>query len=148
MELIDLLNFVIIFQITSFSSDLTEMVNFPAWIPDCYPHSPAPWHLFISSGASICFTMAFPPLGNLNHVAVSFSIYFPSNSTGNALFHYIAYGYSRADCDGLCAHLKNVPCKDILQLSAYIASEFCECVQVGILLLLHLIKQNCMQKFF
>ena len=93
--------------------------------------------------------MAFPALGNFNHVFVSVSIDFPSNSKGNALFHYILYGYSRADCDGLRAYLKNVPCKVILKLSAYAAaSEFCECVQVGILLPLHLIKQNCLQKLF
>ena len=35
---------------------------------------------FISSDASICFTMAFPPLGNSDHVVVSVSIDFPSNS--------------------------------------------------------------------
>ena len=36
--------------------------------------------LFISSGASICFTTTFPPLGNSYHVVVSVSIDFPSNS--------------------------------------------------------------------
>ena len=34
--------------------------------------------LLISSDASICFTMAFPPLGNSDHVEVSVSIDFPS----------------------------------------------------------------------
>ena len=60
----------------SISNDLTEVVNFPTLIPDCYSHSPALLDLFLSSGASICSTMAFPPLGNSNHV-VSVSIDFP-----------------------------------------------------------------------
>ena len=47
------------------------------------------------SDASICFTMAFPPLGNSDHVVVSVSIDFPSNSQRDAPFHRIGYGYSR-----------------------------------------------------
>ena len=46
-------------------------------------------------------------------------------------FHRIVYDYSLADWDGLCGHLKDVPWKDILRLSAS-ACEFCEWVQVGI----------------
>ena len=73
------------------------MVNFPTRISDCDSHSRALLDLFISSDASICSTMAFPPLGNSDHVVVSVSIDFPSNSKRDALFHRIAYGYSRAD---------------------------------------------------
>ena len=76
--------------------------------------------------------MAFPPLGNSNHV-VSVSIGFPSYSQRHAPFHYIAYDYSRADWDGLRDHLGDVPWEDIFKLSASAAaSEFCEWVQVGI----------------
>ena len=57
-------------------------------------HSPAILDLFLSSDASICFTVAFPLLGNSAHVVVSISIDFPSNSQQNALFHRIAYDYS------------------------------------------------------
>ena len=64
----------------SISNDLTEMVNFPTWIPDCDSHSPALSDLFLSSDANICSTMAFPQLGNSDHVFVSVSIGFPSNS--------------------------------------------------------------------
>ena len=64
----------------SISNDLTQMVNFPTRIPDCDSHSPALLDLFISSDASICSTMAFPPLGNSDHVVVSASIDFLSNS--------------------------------------------------------------------
>ena len=64
----------------SFSNDLTQMVNFPNRIQDCDSHSPAFLDLFPSSGASICSTIAFPPLGNPDHVIVSASIDFPSNS--------------------------------------------------------------------
>ena len=62
------------------SNDLTQMVNFPTRIPDCDSHSPALLDLFISSDASICSTMAIPPLGIFDHVVVSFSIDFPTYS--------------------------------------------------------------------
>ena len=79
----------------NFSNDLTQTVNFPTRIPDCDSHSPALTHLFISSDANICSTMVFPPLGNSDHVAVSVSIDFPSNSQRDPPFHRIAYDYSR-----------------------------------------------------
>ena len=63
----------------SISNDLTQMVNIPTRIPDCDSHSPALLDLFISSNASIGSTMAFPPLGNSDHVVVSVSIDFPSD---------------------------------------------------------------------
>ena len=66
------------------------MVNFPTQIPDCDSHSPALLDLFLSSDASICSTMAFRPLENSDHVVVSVSIDFPTNSQRNALFHRIA----------------------------------------------------------
>ena len=81
----------------SISNDLTQMVNFPTRIPDCDSHSPALLDLFLSSDASICSTMAFPPLGNSDHVVVSVSIDFPSNSQQDAPFHCLAYYYSCAD---------------------------------------------------
>ena len=66
-------------------------------------------HLFISSDTSICSTMAFPPLGNSDHVVVSVSIDFPTNSQQDAPFYYIAYEYSRADWNGLGDHLRDLP---------------------------------------
>ena len=63
----------------SISNDLTQMVNFPTRIPDCDSHSPALLDLFISSDASICSMMAFPPFGNSDHILVSVSIDFPIN---------------------------------------------------------------------
>ena len=117
----------------SISSDLTQIVNFPTCIPDCDSHSPALLVLFISSDASICSTMAFPPLGNSDHVVVSISIGFPINSKQDTPFHCMAYDYSRADWDGLRYHLRDVPWEDIFKLSASAAaSEFGEWVQVGI----------------
>ena len=77
--------------------------------------------------------MAFPPLGNSDHVVVSVSIDFPINSKQDALYHRIAYDYSCADWDSLCDHLVDVPWEDIFKLSASaVVSEFCEQVQVGI----------------
>ena len=109
------------------------MVNFPPRIPDCDSHSPAFLDLFISSDASICSTMAFSPLGNYDHVAVSFSIDFPSSSQWDAPFHCIAYDYSHTDWDNLRDHLRDVKREDIFKPKASAAaSEFCEWVPVGI----------------
>ena len=69
--------------------------------------------------------MAFPRLGNSDHVVVSVSIDFPTNSEWDAPFHCIAYDYSHADWDGLRDHLRDVSWKDIFKLSASAAaSEF------------------------
>ena len=115
----------------SISNDLTQIVNFPSWIPGCDSHSPVLLDLFISSDASICSTMTFPPLGNSDHVVVSVSIDFPINTKQDTLFHRLAFHYS--DWDGLRDHLRDVPWGDIFKLCAYTAaSEFCEWVQVGI----------------
>ena len=98
-----------------------------------FPYSPAILDLFRSSDASISSTMAFPPLGNSDHVFVTVSIDFPSNSQWDASFHRIAYDYSCADWDGLCDHLRDVPREDIFKHGASAAaSEFCQWVQVGI----------------
>ena len=77
--------------------------------------------------------MAFPPLGNSDHVVVSVSIDFRINSKADASFHRIAYDYSRVDWDGLRHHLSDAPWENIFKLSASAAaSEFCEWVQVRI----------------
>ena len=44
-------------------------------------------------------------LGNSDHVVVSVSIDFPSNSQRDVPFHHVAYDYSRADWDSLRDHL-------------------------------------------
>ena len=109
------------------------MVNFATWIPDCDSHSPALLDLFISSDASIGSTMAFPPLRNSDHVVVSVSIDFPTNSQQDAPFHCIAYDCSCADWDGFCDHLRDVPWEDLFKLGpSAAASELCEWVQVGV----------------
>ena len=77
--------------------------------------------------------MTFSPLGNSDHVVVSVSIDFPSNSQLDASFPHLAYDYSCADWDGLCDHLRDVPWEDIFKLSASAdASEFFEWAEVGI----------------
>ena len=78
VELIDLVNSVVI------SNNFTQNVNFPTGIPDCGSHSPALLDLFLSSDASVCSTIVFLPLGNSDHVLVSVSIDFPSNSQQDA----------------------------------------------------------------
>ena len=66
--------------------------------------------------------MAFPTRGNSDHLVVSVSIDFPSNSQQDSLFHHIAYGYSCADWDGLRDHLRDVPGEDIFKLGASAAA--------------------------
>ena len=68
--------------------------------------------------------MAFPPLGNSDHVVVSVSIDFPLNLKWDAPFHCIAYDYSHADRDGLCDHLRDFPWEDIFKLGASSAKSF------------------------
>ena len=59
---------------------------------------------FLSSDNSICSTMTFPPLGNSDHVVVSVSTDFPSNSKWDCPFQCIAYDYSCANWDSNCDH--------------------------------------------
>ena len=84
VEMIDLVNSVIIF--------LSQM-TLHRWLTFLHRsqndfHSP--WSCsygFISSDAIICSTVAFPPLGNFDHVVVSVSIDFLSNLQRDARFH-------------------------------------------------------------
>ena len=88
VELMDLVNSVIIFL---------SQTNLLRWLTFLLAYHSALLNLFISSDASICSTMAFPSLGNSDHVVVSVSIDFPSYPQRDAPFHRIAYDYSRAD---------------------------------------------------
>ena len=77
--------------------------------------------------------MAFPPLGNSDHVVVSVSIDLPINSKQDAPFQHMAYNYLCADWDDLRDNLRVVPQKHIFKFSTSIAgSKFCEWIQVGI----------------
>ena len=70
---------------------------------------------------------------NSDHVVVSVSIDFPTNSKQDTLFHCVAYDYSRADWDGLRDYLLDVLWEDIFKLKTSVAaSEFCEWFQAGI----------------
>ena len=93
MELINLVNSVIIF--------LSQM-NLLRWLTFLLGSQTVIlivllfWISFFLD-ASICSTMAFPLFGNSDHLLVSVSIDFPSNSQRDSPFHRIAYDYSRAD---------------------------------------------------
>ena len=111
----------------SISNDLGQMVNFRTQIPDCNSHSPALLDLFLFSDTSICSAMAFPPLGNFDHVVVSVSIDFPINSKQDARFIESLMTIL------VLIGMRDVPWEDIFKLSACAAvSEFYEWVQVGI----------------
>ena len=81
--------------------------------------------LFIFSDTRIFSTMAFPLLGNSDHVVASISIDFPINSEQDALFHCVAYDYSYADWDCLHDQLRDVLWEDIFNLSASWSIERC-----------------------
>ena len=92
--------------------------------------------------------MAFPPLGNSDHILVSVSIDFPSNSQRDAPFYGIAYDYSCADWGGLCHHLRDVPWEHIFKLGASAAaSEFCTWVwvEIDIIFVIENIRSNLIQ---
>ena len=91
------------------------------------------WIFFISSDASICSTMAFHPLRNSDHVVISVSIEFPSNSQWHTPFHHIAYDYSHADWDGLCDHLRDVPWEDIFQLMNFVSGFRLELMYISLM---------------
>ena len=122
VELIDVVNLVVIFL------SQTTLLRWLTFLPGSQTVilTVLLFWIYLFLDASICSTMAFPPLGNYDHVAVSASIDLPSYSHWDALFHSIAYDYSRADWDGLRDLLRDVPWKDIFKLSAYAAVEFCE----------------------
>ena len=90
MDLIDLVNSVIIFlpQKTLFSW-LTFLLRLQLWLlQSCF------FYLFISSYVRICFTTAFTPLWNSDHVVVTVCSDFPWNSLRDAMFHRIVYRIS------------------------------------------------------
>ena len=128
VQLIDLVSSVTMICQMTLLRWLTFLLGSQTVIP-----SPALFDLFISSDASICSTIVFPPLGNSDHFDVSVSIDFLSYLQQDVTFHHIANDYSCADLDSLRDHLRDVPWEDIFKLSASAAaSEFCEWVQVGI----------------
>ena len=90
VEMIDLVNFLIIFlsQIILLKWFIFLLRSLTVTL------SPTLLDLFLSSDAGICSTMAFPQLGNSNHVVASVSIDFLSNSKRDALFHCIVFDNS------------------------------------------------------
>ena len=68
--------------------------------------------------------MAFPPLGNSDHIVVSVNTDFPSfYSQWDVLFHHIAHDYFCANLDGFCGHLRDVLLEDIFKLSDSAAAQ-------------------------
>ena len=63
--------------------------------------------------------MAFPSLGNSDHIFVSVSIDFPSNSEEEALFHCIAFDYSHADWDSSRDHLRDVSWEHVFKTQCF-----------------------------
>ena len=97
-------------------NNLTQIANFLV-TSQTVTLSPALLELFLSLDASIYSTIASPLLANSDHVIVSVSIDFLSNSQLDTLFYGIAYDYSCADWEGLCDHLRDVSWEDIFKLS-------------------------------
>ena len=130
VELIDLVNSVIIFlsQMT-----LLRWLTFLRGSQTVILIVLLFWNYFFLLMLVFVLQWLFLPTGNSDHVVVSVSIDFPSNSQRDAPFHCMAYDYSRADWDGFRDHLTDVPWEDIFKLGASAAArEFCYWVQVGI----------------
>ena len=96
---------------------LLRRLTFLTVNPDCDSQSITLLDSFLSSDASICYTKASPPFENSDHVVVSVSINFLSNSQRDVRLHHVAYDHSRADWDGLRDHLRDVPREDIFKNS-------------------------------
>ena len=77
------------------------MINVPTWIPVCDSRSPARLDFFLYSDASICSTMTFPLLEILIMLSSQFPMTFRQTQKGGALFHCIAYVFTRAGWCGL-----------------------------------------------
>ena len=81
----------------------------------------------------LTLALVLPPLENSEHVIVSVSIDFLSNSQRDDPFQFIACDYSRADWDGFRDHLRGAPWANIFKLgSSAAASEFSDWLQVVI----------------
>ena len=102
VELIDVVNLVVIFL------SQTTLLRWLTFLPGSQTVilTLLLFWIYLFLDASICSTMAFPPLGN--YVVVSVSIDLPSYSPQDAPFHHIVYDYSGADWDSLCDHLRDV----------------------------------------
>ena len=68
----------------SLSNDLTQIVNFPIWIPDCDSYSPSLLDFILSSDARSFSEVAFPPLENSDQFALIF------HQTQNGMPHFFA----------------------------------------------------------
>ena len=84
----------------SILNKLTQMVHFLLWFLTVT--------LTVLLFLTLLFVLqvVFPPSGNSNHVVVSVSSDFPSNSGRDASFHCTAYDYFYADWGGLHDHLR------------------------------------------
>ena len=68
----------------------------------------------------------FPPLGNFDHAVFSVLFFFLPKSKMDTPFHCTAYGYSCADWDRLCDHLRDVPWENSFKQGVFTAeTEFC-----------------------
>ena len=77
-------------------------------LTELWPYYQKHVNQIITSDASICSTMAFPPIGKFWSCCLNFHWLSIKLSTGCPI-HHISYHYSRADWNGLCDHLRDVP---------------------------------------
>jgi len=75
------------------SHALTQVVDFPARIPDRNDQSPKLLDLFLTSDPENCTPSVLAPLGNSDHVVVSVSIKLPNSSKKESPTHRTSYNY-------------------------------------------------------
>ena len=84
------------------SNDLTQMVNYPIQIPGCVSHSPDLLE-FVLQWLSLNWEIMIMLLSQCQ------------THNGMHCFIAYAYGFSHADWDGLCGHLRDIPWEDIFK---------------------------------
>ena len=82
------------------AQDLTQIVDFPAGIPDRDDYQPYLFDLFHCSNPDSCTVASHSSLGK---------------SVNEHSYHCTVYSYSKADWDELMDHLGNVPWLEIFK---------------------------------
>ena len=126
VELIDLVNFVIIFFV------LLSQITLPRWLTFLHRFQTAligllsRIYLFLLALVFVLQWLFFHS-EILIMLLPQFPLIFHQIHNRMPPFHGIAYHHSHADWDGLCHHLRDVPWEDTFKLVASVAaSEFCE----------------------
>ena len=92
-----------------FSCIIHHLRHLVLWLRVCHP-------IFLTySNPDSCTLASHAPLGKSDHMVVSVDLSFAVKSTNEHPYHHTVYSYSKADCDGVRDHLRDVPWLDIFK---------------------------------